>query len=144
MMPTQVLVASASAYRRWWYVEQLRLYGMKAATAVDGLDCIEQMRTSRPDVVLLEPSLLWGGSDGVLAVRSEDTSLQNIPVVLVAFDGVSVAWYQLAQYSLQGLLLRLPSGQELAATLLLVSQEVCGASPIPRDPSWQHRKTLSS
>ena len=137
-MPTQVLAASSSAYRRWWYVEQLRLYGMEAVTAVDGLDCIEQMRTSQPDIVLLEPSLLWGGSDGVLAVRSEDTSLQNIPVVLVAFDGVSVEWYQLAEYSLQGLLLRRPSGQKLAATLLLATQELGEASSIPREPLCQH------
>ncbi|HEY0982260.1 MAG TPA: hypothetical protein VGE80_09055, partial [Schlesneria sp.] len=88
MMPIHVLVASSSAYRRWWYVEQLQQHDMEVTTAHDGLTCIQQMRACLPDVVLLEPSLLWGGSHGVLAVRSQEPEFQHIPVVLVAVDGI--------------------------------------------------------
>ena len=126
MMPIHVLVASSSAYRRWWYVEQLRLHDLEVSTAQDGLDCIQQMRAVPPDVVLLEPSLLWGGSQGVLAVRSEEPDFQQIPVVLVAVNGVSPDWYDLSRYSVQGLLLRRPSGQKLAATLHAAINELCG------------------
>lgn len=125
MMSIHVLVASSSAYRRWWYVEQLQLHDLEVSTAHDGLNCIQQMRAILPDVVLLEPSLLWGGSHGVLAVRSEDPEFQNIPVVLIAVDGVSPDWYELSRYSVQGLLLRRPSGQKLASTLHAAINESC-------------------
>ena len=114
--------------RCWWYVEQLHRYEMEVVTASNGLECVERLRTSPPEIILLEPSLLWGGSHGVLAVRSEDAELQNIPVVLIAVDGVSPEWYQLAQYSVQGLLLRRQSGQKLAATLHAAVEQPCGTS----------------
>ncbi|WP_397569705.1 hypothetical protein [Schlesneria sp. T3-172] len=125
MMPIHVLVASSSAYRRWWYVEQLQQHDMEVTTAHDGLTCIQQMRACLPDVVLLEPSLLWGGSHGVLAVRSQEPEFQHIPVVLVAVDGISPDWYELSRYSVQGLLLRRPSAQKLAATLYAALNEEC-------------------
>lgn len=125
MTSLKVLAASPSAFRRDWYVDQLRLYGMDVATAIDGIDCVAQMRTLRPEIVVLEPSLLWGGSVGVLAVRAEETELVQIPVVLVAANGISANWYQLAQYSLQGLLLRRPSGQKLASALHAAIHEPC-------------------
>ena len=128
MLPLHVMVASGSGYRRWWYSEQLQLCGMEVSIAYDGVDCIEQMRNLRPDVVLLEPSLLWGGTQGVLAVRAEELELQNIPIVLIADEGISADWYQLAQYPVQGLLLRRPSRAELADTLTAASHESCSAT----------------
>ncbi len=125
-MPLHVLAASSSAYRRWWYVDQLGAYGMVVATAVDGLDCVEQLRARRPDVLLLESLLRWGGSLGVLAVRADDIDLQEIPVVFLAIEGVSADWYQLAGYSVQDLILRRPSVQKLATTLEAVAQQTCG------------------
>ena len=125
MTSMKVLAASQSAFRRDWYVDQLRLYGIEVATAVDGIDCVVQMRTWHPEIVVLEPSLLWGGSVGVLAVREEETELRQIPVVLIAANGISANWYQLAQYSLQGLILRRPSGQKLASVLLAAIHEPC-------------------
>jgi CheY-like chemotaxis protein len=129
-MQLKVLAASDSAYRRCWYAEQLQQQGMEVATAVDGLNCVEQLRSFQPDVLLLEPSLLWGGSDGVLAVKSEDADLKQIPVVLIATDGVSSEWYQLSRYSVQGLFPRQPTGQNLAATLHSVAELSCQAVSI--------------
>lgn len=123
MLPLHVMVASGSAYRRWWYAEQLEHRGMEVSTAYGGVDCVEQMRNLRPDVVLIEPSLLWGGTTGVLAVRAQESELRSIPIVLVAYEGISADWYQLAEYPVQGLILRRPSRQELADTLLAASLE---------------------
>lgn len=117
-MPHQVLVASESAFRRTWYVDELTSNGMDVTTASDGVDCITKMCHVRPDVVLLELSLLWGGSQGVLAVRAEERWLQSIPVVLLGVDGFAAEWYQSAQYSIQGFLLRRPSTELLVSTLL--------------------------
>ncbi|WP_040591616.1 ANTAR domain-containing protein [Schlesneria paludicola] len=118
MMSHQVLVASESAFRRAWCVDELVLNGMDVTTATDGVDCIAKMRDVRPDVVLLELSLLWGGSQGVLAIRAEEHALQSIPVVLLAVDGFAAEWYQSAQYSIQGFLLRRPSSELLVSALL--------------------------
>ena len=121
----QVLVASSSAYRRGWYLEQLPRYGVDVEVADDGLECIQKMRTLRPSVVLLEPVLLWGGSSGVLAVRSEEPDLLNIPVVVIAIEGVSVECFQLSHYLIQNLLVRRSSGQKLAAVLYAAARQPC-------------------
>jgi len=118
MMSHQVLVASDSAFRRAWCIDELTSNGMDVTTATDGVDCIAKMRSARPDVVLLELSLLWGGSQGVLAIRAEEQALQSIPVVILAVDGFAAEWYQSAQYSIQGFLLRRPSSELLVSTLL--------------------------
>lgn len=100
---------------------------MDVVSAVDGIDCVQKMRTLQPGVVLLEPSLSWGGSEGVLAVRSEESDLQQIPVVLIAIDGVSVEWFQLARYSVQDLLVRRPSGHRMATVLVAAAQQAIRA-----------------
>lgn len=127
-MSLQVLAASASAYRRCWYIEQLPRYEIDVTAVANGVECIAVMKARKPDVLLLEPSLLWGGSIGILAVRSEEADLKDIPVVLIAVDGVSPEWYQLAQYPVQGLILRRQSGQKLAATLLAAVEHSCRTS----------------
>jgi hypothetical protein len=98
---------------------------MEVATAVDGIDCIKIMRKLQPEVLLLEPSLLWGGSQGVLAVRSEEPELQDIPVVLIAVDGVSLEWFQLSRYSVQDLIVRRTSGRKLSAALYAATGRPC-------------------
>ncbi|MGA7415913.1 MAG: hypothetical protein WBW33_35910, partial [Bryobacteraceae bacterium] len=45
-------------------------------------------------------SLLWGGSEGVLAFREADPVLAEIPFVLVAVEGISPLTYRLARYQL--------------------------------------------
>ena len=49
------------------YREPLLREGCELRTAVNGLDCVAQLRECVPDVLVLEPQLPWGGGDGVLA-----------------------------------------------------------------------------
>jgi CheY-like chemotaxis protein len=61
-----------------------RLFGESAyevATASNGLACVRKLR-QQPRAVVLDQDLLWGGSDGVLAVLREDPALRHIPVIL--------------------------------------------------------------
>ena len=58
--------------------------GHEAEIASDGLECISILREFVPDLLVLDGDLLWGGSDGVLALMDEDLLLSEIPVVLTA------------------------------------------------------------
>lgn len=142
-MPIHVLVASTSAYRRSRYVDELSSRGMQVTVAMDGIDCIARMRSARPDVLLLELSLLWGASHGVLAVRSEEPDLQTIPVVLMAVDGMTDEWYSAAQYSIQGFLLHRTSGELLASTLKAVATESFSANERPPMQNTRERSSFT-
>jgi hypothetical protein len=77
-------------------------------------------RSRRPDIVILETSLLWGGSEGVLAVRGEDAFLGEVPFVLVAIEGISPMTYGMARYQLQSFLVHVPTLDELVTTVHLI------------------------
>src|SRR5689334_19231190 len=47
------------------------------------LEPLAKLRAFAPDVLVLEPDLLWGGGNGVLAAMSQDADLASIPVILV-------------------------------------------------------------
>lgn len=67
--------------------ERLRKFflslGFRVDTAVDGLECVEILRRSHPNVLVLDANLPWGGGDGVLARMRADASSSRVPVVLV-------------------------------------------------------------
>lgn len=58
--------------------------GFQVETATDGLECLDKLRQSVPDFLILDLELPWGGGDGVLAVMHEDPQLHTIPVVLTS------------------------------------------------------------
>lgn len=59
------------------------LQGMVLRTARGGVECLDELRRSPPDVLVLDLDLPWGGGDGVLSVMQDDESLAGIPVVLL-------------------------------------------------------------
>jgi len=54
--------------------------GFDVEVASNGLECLALLREVRPDVVVLNWELPWGGGDGVLTVLQEEFRL--LPVVL--------------------------------------------------------------
>jgi CheY-like chemotaxis protein len=56
---------------------------LAVTTAVDGVDCVSKLRDLRPDLLVLEPALLWGGCDGVLARIREEPDLPLVPILLL-------------------------------------------------------------
>lgn len=116
-MRLQVLFVSDSEFRRNWYACQLQVFGIDVEAVVGGVDCIMRMREKRPDVIVLEPSDLWGGSEGILAVRADDAALQLVPIVVLSEHGISASMYHLARYSIQLFYGHIPSINELARSL---------------------------
>jgi len=57
--------------------------GHTVALARDGLACARELRRFRPEVVLLERHLLWGGSDGIIALMREQLGPATPPVILM-------------------------------------------------------------
>lgn len=71
---------------RQTYERELQRHNFEVVTADDGLNCLESIRKSEPDVLVIEPDLLWGGGDGVLSVVGDEPSLSRIPVMLIIPD----------------------------------------------------------
>lgn len=66
------------------YGELLEPYDYRVEMAGNGVECMTKLRQLRPDLLVLDLDLPWGGGDGVLAVMRKDPRLALIPVVLTA------------------------------------------------------------
>lgn len=130
-MSPRVLIATPSEYRRSWYLAELARHGFDVTVVTSGVECVELLRATRQDVLVLESSLHWGGADGILTVRNEEADLRSIPVVLISVDGVSIEMYRLARYSVQGFFGRRPSTWDLAATLHAVVRRTPARLSLP-------------
>lgn len=64
--------------------------GFEAETASSGLDCLEKLRQSMPDVLVLDLELDWGGSDGILAWLKDECASECPSVVLTATAGYPI------------------------------------------------------
>jgi DNA-binding response OmpR family regulator len=91
MKPIRVLIADPDESLLSWCREYLSRHGLEVATASSGLDCVAHLRSFAPDALVLEPELLWGGADGVLAMMEEDPSVPRVPV-LILFAWQVYAW----------------------------------------------------
>jgi len=107
-----VLIASSSAYRRELYQQAIHSLGHDVSLAAGGVDCIQQVRVCRPDVLVLEAPLLWGGSDGVLDMLQGLNSIR-LRIILVAAGTGSIDWFQLSRFRVDDVLFRLPTLPEL-------------------------------
>ena len=81
-MPLRVLLADPDSIFLELIGAHLAQERITVAAAETGLECLAKLRAFAPDVLVLEPNLLWGGS-GVLAAMSEEPDLASIPVILV-------------------------------------------------------------
>lgn len=117
IMQTRVLAASSSLSRRLWYFNQLRRYGFEAITADSGLSCIQHAATFQPHVLILEPFLNWGGSDGVLAVKQLDPTFKSVPVIVIDLQRDASETYRIGAYQLAGYWKWMPTADELSAAI---------------------------
>jgi DNA-binding response OmpR family regulator len=51
-------------------------------TSTDALDCVAKLRQVTPDVLVLDPELLWGGGEGVLAILCDESPTTTVKVLL--------------------------------------------------------------
>jgi DNA-binding response OmpR family regulator len=78
-----LLVAHSDHYLLEHLVLGLEQSGFNVHNSNSGITCLAKMRWIKPAVLLLDPDLLWGGGDGVLASMVSCPSLVCIPVLLL-------------------------------------------------------------
>ncbi len=81
-MPVQILIADHDPLVRATCQRYLSARGCETAVAGDALQCIEQLRKLSPDVLVLDPQLLWGGGISVLSWLKEQAPVKSVLVVL--------------------------------------------------------------
>ncbi|MCR4414719.1 MAG: carbon storage regulator [Thermoguttaceae bacterium] len=99
----RLLIADADRSLLICYADYLSERGYQVATAADALECVERVRELRPDVLVLDPCLPWGGGDGVLAVMQEDPTIEPVPVIVVTYRRDPGQLYRLAAYPISDL-----------------------------------------
>lgn len=82
----RVLLAVSRSPSRSDFEGELRRHGLQVMSADHGVECLEVLRDFTPDIVVIEPELLWGGGDGVLAVLSEMPGMWIVPIVVLTAD----------------------------------------------------------
>ena len=84
MRPIRVLIADHDESLLADYVAFFREISWEIEFAMSGLQCVEQLRTFRHDLLVLEPELPWGGGAGVLAEMYDVSTVPLVPVRVLA------------------------------------------------------------
>lgn len=101
-MSVRVLIADPDEYLLGFYRQPLEQHGLEVVTAATALECIERLRDSAPDVLVMDPALPWGWGDGVLAMMHEDANVPLIPVIVLTDGHDRSLLYRLARFHLDG------------------------------------------
>ena len=119
------MVAHSDHYVLDDLVAGLQESGFDVHKSSNGVGCIEQMRQHAADILLLDPGLLWGGGDGVLAVMETSPVMAKIPVLfLVTFDTNMLLANSLRSTDID--FLALPNSKEAIANRCLEVSEAKG------------------
>jgi CheY-like chemotaxis protein len=86
-----VLLALRNSDRLASYGEFLTHEGFRVTTAATALECWAELKCERPDVLILDLELPWGGGDGVLARLDEKPETRGIPAIMLAGGKVLVS-----------------------------------------------------
>jgi carbon storage regulator CsrA len=103
LMAARILIADPDRFLVASYSRHLSKRGASVSTATTGLECIQRLREAVPDVLVLDPTLPWGGGDGVLAVVHEEPVLRP-PVVMILAQGRNrsllyrLSWFKVDDY----------------------------------------------
>ena len=89
-MSLRVLIADDDAVQ----VADFRTHldGVETRMVMSGLECLDQLRRWRPDILVIDADLPWGSGLGVLAVMREDPEIAPLPVLLLASEPAGLAW----------------------------------------------------
>ena len=139
-MAVRVLIADSDEFTATTYADCLRQRGAIVTTASTGLECLARLHDFAPDVLVLEPELLWGGGDGVLAVIHEQPELRPTYVVLVSYARDRSLLHRVSRFKADDYQVKPLSAARLANRLsrLLGSQP----SPATRETATVRRHTL--
>jgi carbon storage regulator len=113
-MSIRVLIADSDEYLLTSYREYFRQLGATVVTATTGLECMERIRDSAPDLLILEPVLLWGGGEGVLALMQEHPELRPAFVIILTQSRNRSLQYRLSSFKIDDYQIKPLTGNRLA------------------------------
>jgi carbon storage regulator len=131
MSGIRVLIADPSEYHLTFYRDYLVEHGFHVETATNGLECLEKLRDFRPEVLVLEPGMPWGG-DGILAVMHEDPHTPKVPVMILTYGCDPAVLYNISPYPISDFQRKPLTPKRLAERISLI---VIRQGESPRDPS---------
>lgn len=128
----RILVATPDAFLLAEYTSALREGELDVSMATSGVQCLEQLGSIVPDLVVLDTDLLWGGADGVLAVLADDPTFPAVPAMVVSSKYSRSALYQVGRFVVTDYQLKPLSGKRLLQRIrfLFASMSKLGRNPI--------------
>lgn len=130
MISARILIADRDEYLLAAYRERLTQHGAHVATAATGLACLDRLRDFAPDVLVLDPAMLWGGGDGVLAILHEEPQIRPAAVLLLTHGGNRSLLYQLSSFRVDDYQVKPVSPQRLLERICILRM----SSPLPSAP----------
>ena len=132
LMSAHVLIADPDRFLLGSYGRHLSEHGATVTTATTGLECAARLRDSAPDVLVLEPNLLWGGGDGVLAVIAEEPELRPTVVMLLAQGRERSLLYRLSSFRVDDYQMKPLTAGGLAERISLLLSATREPAVLPR------------
>lgn len=135
MRRRKVLLAITRSKSRTEFRLDLIRNGFDVVTADNGLECLQSFQSFKPDVIVIEPELLWGGGDGVLDVIREDPVLSEVPVLALTTNCNRTAIYSISQFVISDFWVQPIAPTQLTDRVsLLVDSENWASSPSKHFP----------
>lgn len=82
-MSDRILIAEHDRGLRLALERCFSRHGYDVAVAVDGIQCVDLLRTMAPSVLVLDTNILWGGGNGVLDWLIQEQSIRPATIVVV-------------------------------------------------------------
>ena len=140
-MSIRVLIADSDEYLLNSYREYLEQHGFEVATATTGLECVERLRDYEPDLLVLEPSIPWGGGDGVLAMMQEESDIPVVPVIVLTYGCDRGVLYRLAPFTIDDYQVKPLRPTRLAERICAIARRrTFEASPVEHSQSLTNQE----
>lgn len=112
--PFTILLAARPSLTRHDFRAALAGRGCDVRIADNGLQCVEMLRKSLPDVLVIELELPWGGGDGVLDLIHEQLEQCRVPVFVLSGEQSRSQMYRISRFTISDFAIRPLAAKQLA------------------------------
>lgn len=128
-MSIRVLVADPDEYFWTAHSDFFEEQGVLVTHVADGLDCVDHLRRSDWDLLIIDPTIPWGGGDGVLALMDEDPNLTHVPAIVLTALGDQRVLYRMGRFRIADVQSKPLSRQRVLKSILAAHH--CHALEMP-------------